>query len=60
MRELLEAARGAGHETMWLGVWEHNERALAFYRKWGFEVVGEHIFQVGDDPQNDLLMVRQL
>lgn len=60
MRELLSEARRAGHETMWLGVWEHNERAIAFYRKWGFEVVGEHIFQVGDDPQNDLLMARQL
>lgn len=60
MRELLEAARGAGHETIWLGVWEHNERAIAFYRKWGFEVVGEHVFQVGDDPQNDLLMARKL
>jgi ribosomal protein S18 acetylase RimI-like enzyme len=60
MRELLEAARRAGHETIWLGVWEHNERAIAFYRKWGFEVVGEHIFQVGDDPQNDLLMARKL
>ena len=60
MRELLVAARRAGHETMWLGVWEHNERAIAFYRKWGFEVVGEHVFQVGDDPQNDLLMARKL
>ena len=60
MRELLEAARRAGYETIWLGVWEHNERAIAFYRKWGFEVVGEHIFQVGDDPQNDLLMARHL
>ncbi|HJR06798.1 MAG TPA: GNAT family N-acetyltransferase [Pyrinomonadaceae bacterium] len=60
MRELLEAARRAGQETIWLGVWENNERAIAFYRKWGFEVVGEHIFQVGDDPQNDQLMARQL
>lgn len=60
MRELLSEARRAGHETIWLGVWEHNERAIAFYRKWGFEVVGEHIFQVGDDPQNDLLMARKL
>ena len=45
---------------MWLGVWEHNRRALAFYRKRGFKVVGAHIFQVGDDAQNDLLMARKL
>jgi ribosomal protein S18 acetylase RimI-like enzyme len=60
MRELLEEARRSGCQTMWLGVWEHNRRALAFYRKWGFKVVGAHIFQVGDDAQNDLLMARKL
>ena len=60
MRELLRAARGAGHDTIWLGVWEQNYRAIAFYRKWGFETVGEHIFQVGDDPQNDILMSLRL
>ena len=32
--------------------------AVAFYRKWGFEVVGEHLFMLGDDPQRDLLMRR--
>jgi len=60
MRELLEEARRSGCQTMWLGVWEHNGRALAFYRKWGFKVVGAHIFQVGDDAQNDLLMACKL
>ena len=44
--------------TLWLGVWEENPRAQAFYRKWGFAVVGEHIFRLGDDPQRDLLMSR--
>ncbi|MGI9106409.1 MAG: GNAT family N-acetyltransferase [Pyrinomonadaceae bacterium] len=60
MREMLDEAGRLGCQTIWLGVWEHNERAIAFYRKWQFEVVGEHIFQVGDDPQNDLLMERKL
>jgi ribosomal protein S18 acetylase RimI-like enzyme len=41
-------------------VWEHNPRAIAFYRKWGLEVVGEHVFMMGDDPQRDLLMRRVL
>lgn len=50
------AARGAG--TLWLGVWERNPRAIAFYRKWGFEDVGSHEFLLGSDRQTDRLMVR--
>lgn len=45
-------------DVVWLGVWEHNPCALAFYRKWQFEVAGEHVFRLGDDPQRDLLMRR--
>ncbi len=41
-----------------LGVWESNHRALAFYRKIGFVLVGSHVFMVGPDPQNDLLLAR--
>ncbi|MFL6227613.1 MAG: GNAT family N-acetyltransferase [Pyrinomonadaceae bacterium] len=53
-------ARRAGYQTMWLGVWEHNARAQAFYRKWEFRTVGEHVFPVGSDPQIDLIMERAL
>ena len=60
MRACVTEALRAGYQTMWLGVWEHNGRAQAFYRKWNFRVVGEHIFQVGSDPQTDLLMERAL
>jgi ribosomal protein S18 acetylase RimI-like enzyme len=60
MRACIKEARRAGYETMWLGVWEHNQRAQRFYRKWGFQVVGYHIFQVGSDPQTDLIMERAL
>jgi ribosomal protein S18 acetylase RimI-like enzyme len=58
MRRCLEEARQAGFQTMWLGVWERNHRAQAFYRKWDFHEVGEHIFQLGSDPQRDILMQR--
>jgi diamine N-acetyltransferase len=58
MRACLDEARRAGHETIWLGVWEQNGRARAFYRKWDFDVVGEHIFQLGSDSQTDILMER--
>ncbi|MGI8566007.1 MAG: GNAT family N-acetyltransferase [Pyrinomonadaceae bacterium] len=60
IRECIDEARRAGCQTMWLGVWEHNPRAQAFYRKWGFHVVGEHVFQLGSDFQTDLLMERAL
>jgi ribosomal protein S18 acetylase RimI-like enzyme len=60
MQRCLDEARGKGFQTIWLGVWERNDRALAFYRKWNFREVGEHIFQLGSDPQRDILMQRAL
>jgi ribosomal protein S18 acetylase RimI-like enzyme len=60
MKACVEEAQRLGHLTMWLGVWEHNARAQAFYRKWDFRVVGEHVFRVGSDPQIDLIMERTL
>jgi ribosomal protein S18 acetylase RimI-like enzyme len=60
MQACLDEARMLGFQTMWLGVWEHNNRAQAFYRKWNFHEVGEHIFQLGSDAQRDILMQRAL
>ena len=60
MRACLDTARQGGHETIWLGVWEGNPRAQAFYRKWNFRAVGEHIFPLGSDRQTDLVMERSL
>jgi diamine N-acetyltransferase len=58
MRACIDEARQAGHETIWLGVWERNGRARAFYCKWDFDTVGEHVFQLGSDSQTDILMER--
>jgi diamine N-acetyltransferase len=60
MQACLDEAKQRGHQTLWLGVWEHNNRAQAFYRKWNFREVGTHLFQLGDDPQMDLLMERSI
>ena len=60
MRACLDEARRAGYRTIWLGVWERNARAQAFYRKWDFRVVGEHVFQLGADAQTDVLMERTI
>ena len=58
MQRCIDEARETGFQTIWLGVWERNSRALAFYRKWDFREVGEHIFQLGSEPQRDILMQR--
>ncbi len=55
-----DTARAHGAETLWLGVWEKNLRAQAFYRKHGFVRVGSHTFVVGTDPQTDLVMSKAL
>jgi GNAT superfamily N-acetyltransferase len=60
MAQCVEDARIAGHDAIWLGVWERNARAIHFYERWGFRVVGQHVFVVGKDPQNDLLLRRSL
>jgi ribosomal protein S18 acetylase RimI-like enzyme len=47
-------------ETLWLGVWEKNQRAIDFYTKWGFVKFGEQKFILGDDVQTDWLMKKKL
>ncbi|MBI5303085.1 MAG: GNAT family N-acetyltransferase [Chloroflexi bacterium] len=58
MRACLAHATRQNSDTLWLDVWEHNPRAIAFYRAWGFTQVGTQAFQLGDDLQNDFVMQR--
>ena len=60
MDAAIDAARGRGAETLWLGVWERNPRAVAFYAKYGFTRVGEHTFVLGADAQTDWVLARSL
>lgn len=60
MQACLDLAGQRGMDWVWLGVWEHNQRAIAFYRKWGFERFGEHVFLVGLDAQTDWWMKKKL
>ena len=60
MESALETARARRARTLWLGVWEHNLRALAFYQKYGFSRVGEHAFVLGADRQTDWLLALAL
>jgi diamine N-acetyltransferase len=45
---------------VWLGVWEKNENAIAFYKKLGFVQAGTHSFYMGDEEQIDFIMVKSL
>ena len=58
MRACMDELLARGSDVVWLGVWERNPRAIAFYRKCGFVEVGDHVFSVGSDPQRDIVMAR--
>lgn len=58
MATALEAARGYGR--LLLGVNAKNRRALAFYRKQGFEVIGTRRFLVGSVEHDDFVLARPL
>lgn len=60
MAACVEEARRGGARTLFLGVWERNPRALRFYAAQQFTVVGQKIFQVGSDPQQDLVLARTI
>lgn len=56
----LHIARQKQADFAWLGVWEHNPRAINFYKKNGFAEFDKHVFKLGDDEQTDIMMKLQL
>jgi ribosomal protein S18 acetylase RimI-like enzyme len=56
----IQLARLKKIKTVWLGVWEHNPNAIAFYKKCGFKKFGDHIFMLGRDAQTDWLMKKAI
>jgi ribosomal protein S18 acetylase RimI-like enzyme len=54
--EAIKIAQQIPVNSIWLGVWEENHRALQFYTKNGFVTFDKHLFILGDDQQTDLLM----
>jgi len=60
MNDVIAAARAHGAHTLWLGVWERNPRAIAFYGKHGFRDVGCVPFKLGGDDQTDRVMARAI
>ena len=60
MRKVIANLEGRRREVAWLSVFSENPRAVAFYERWGFHVVGAQDFLVGADRQRDFVMRRDL
>lgn len=60
MRRCLDEARQRGCRAVVLGVWEKNQRAIEFYRRFGFKEIGRTEFQLGSDRQTDLVLRKGL
>lgn len=60
LNKAIEIAVEHNKKTIWLGVWERNENAIAFYKKMGFVQTGAHSFYMGDEEQLDFIMTKTL
>ncbi len=60
LNQAIEIAKARDMKKIWLGVWEKNENAIAFYEKMGFVQTGAHSFYMGDEEQRDFIMTKSL
>jgi ribosomal protein S18 acetylase RimI-like enzyme len=60
MAKMRELARARGARSLYLSVWQQQPQAIRFYEKEGFRIAGTLVFEVGDDPKDDWLMVAPL
>ncbi|MBS4538985.1 GNAT family N-acetyltransferase [Clostridium sp. D2Q-11] len=60
LNKAVEIAIELNKKKIWLGVWEQNENAIAFYKKMGFVQIGDHSFYMGDEKQIDFIMTKKL
>lgn len=60
MQQAIAHAKQAGFKTLFLGVWQENERAVAFYKKMGFEVFDTRQFKLGSRLCEDFMMKLEL
>lgn len=60
LNKAMEIAMEHNKKKIWLGVWEKNENAIAFYKKMGFVRTGAHSFYMGDEEQMDIIMTKTL
>ena len=56
----MQHAKDAGYDSVWLGVWEHNDAAQAFYKGHGFVRVGEHVYWTGNQADTDHILLKKI
>lgn len=56
----MDIALARNKRNVWLGVWECNENAIAFYKKMEFVQTGSHSFYMGDEEQRDYIMTKTI
>lgn len=60
MNEIRSIATKRNLDYIWLGVWENNLKAREFYSRNGFIEFGRHVFYLGKDKQNDILVWKRI
>ena len=60
LNQAIEIANELHKKEIWLGVWEKNENAIAFYKKMGFVQTGTHSFYMAEEEQLDYIMTKTL
>jgi ribosomal protein S18 acetylase RimI-like enzyme len=60
MNEIYSIAVSEKLDYIWLGVWENNVKAREFYSRNGFVEFGWHVFYLGKDKQNDILVWKRI
>ena len=60
MIKILWIATEKSKQYVWLGVWEKNEKAIEFYKKYGFYKIGTHSFFMGEDEQTDYIIRKNI
>lgn len=60
MNKVYDHALGSQFKYLWLGVWNKNENAISVYKHLGFEFYGTSTFVLGDDHQEDHIMIKIL
>ncbi len=60
MQCCIDEAEQKAADLLWLTVWQQNVRAIEFYKKWGFKIIGERKFCVGNEEFDDYIMCLEL
>jgi ribosomal protein S18 acetylase RimI-like enzyme len=60
MDKSLEIARQKNYKWMWLGVNQENNKAIDFYKNYGFTIDGTKTFRFGNQVDDDYLMKLRL